>query len=137
MSTWRRKAIALFPELRNHTSLDDPEYTIYMLFFDLLPMSREAHQTQNDELLRRIYGYAEWCSHQPQKELWNPAAVAFWEHAFDQRQVWHAIIPWLSPFVIEQITPLWSGLTLTSEWDEVKALIADCKQHFYRESVFW
>ncbi len=40
MANWRRKALALFPELRYDVQL--PEFTIYSLFFELLPMSRRG-----------------------------------------------------------------------------------------------
>jgi hypothetical protein len=36
-------------------------FSIYMVFFDLLPRVRKAHQEGDTETLRRIYGFAEWC----------------------------------------------------------------------------
>src|SRR5688500_6248161 len=107
MSTWRRKALALFPELRNGASMNDPDYSIYMLYFDLLPMSEKALRTGNDELLQRIYGYAEWCVHHPSKDLWNPAAVAFWEHVFDDWSLSSDVVVWLSPFVFTHVISLY------------------------------
>ena len=105
MSTWRRKALELFPTLRRE--LNDREYTIYMLYFDLLPMVREAHDEDDRNLLRRIYGFAAWCFDQKAKDLWNSAAVAFYEHLFDQRKYWSLVLPWLSPKVITECWPLW------------------------------
>src|SRR4051812_42433750 len=107
MAVWRRKALEVFPELRE--ALNHRDYTIYQLFFDLLPLSRAAHETSNDSVLENIYSFAEWCLHQHSPEPANAAAVAFYEHLFDQRQYWHEIISHLSPFVIQQCRSLWEN----------------------------
>jgi hypothetical protein len=73
LPNWRRKALALFPELR--PEVQRPGFTIYMLFFDLLPMAPEAHEAGDEERLRRIYGFAEWCFEQKAKDMWNTAAA--------------------------------------------------------------
>src|SRR5689334_17549476 len=59
MAAWRRRALELFPQLREE--LQQRDYSIYMLYFDLLPMVREAHNADDTELLSRIYGFAAWC----------------------------------------------------------------------------
>jgi hypothetical protein len=41
MSAWRRKALVLFPELKDELNTGD--YSIYQLYFDILPMEQEAH----------------------------------------------------------------------------------------------
>jgi hypothetical protein len=86
-----------FPSLRRE--LHDREYSIYHLFFDLLPMARDAHETADLATLTRIYAFAEWCSVQHARDLWNAAAVAFYEHVFDERThaPWEQIVPWLAP----------------------------------------
>jgi hypothetical protein len=104
MSTWRRKALALFPELKDELSASD--YSIYQLYFDILPMEQTAHEQDDREALRRIYGFAEWCLSQREQELWNPAAVAFYEHLFDEPRLWSKVIPWLSPNVIKMVQGL-------------------------------
>src|SRR5689334_6835587 len=103
MSAWRRKALALFPEL--HGELGGGEYTLYSLYFDLLPHTRTAHAKANESFLRRVYGFAEWCLLSENQELWNPAGVAFYEHLFDDEQSWHDVAPWISP---EALREAWS-----------------------------
>lgn len=112
MAVWRRKALALFPELRR--DLHDPGYSIYMLYFDLLPLVRELHASGNIAALDPIYGFAEWCLVQTTGDLHNAVAVAFYEHLFNLPQYdWPAIIVRLSPTVIEQCWGLWGyGLPL-------------------------
>jgi hypothetical protein len=78
-----------------------------MLFFDLLPMARLAHEAADEKLLNRIYGFAEWCFSQPEKELWNAAGVAFYEHLFDEPQHWKEITGRLSLSVMENCWTLW------------------------------
>src|SRR5438552_15545583 len=86
LAVWRRKALELFPELRSE--FQRPESSIYTVFFELLPMVRQAHDGNDVDLLRRIYGFAEWCLEQTAKDLWNAAGVAFYEHLFDERAYW-------------------------------------------------
>src|SRR4051812_38855345 len=103
MAVWRRRALEQFPELRNE--LNRRDYNVYFLFFDLLPMSEDAHDRSDTEMLSRIYTYAEWCLSQHSKELWDPAAVSFYEHVFDRSDEGHRakVAAWLSPFVVWMI----------------------------------
>ena len=130
MAAWRRKALELFPELKQ--DLTNAEYTIYLLYFDLLPMVREAHEVNNRELVQKIYGFAEWCFDQKAKDLWNAAGVAFYEHLFDFRDDWQKVVPWLSPKVIRGCWPLWEVRLDQNEIDELRALFANRKEHDYR-----
>src|SRR5438132_11252436 len=100
MSAWRRKALQLFPELQ--VELNDSDYSIYMLYFELLPKVREAHKQGDEEMLAKIYGYAEWCLHQHSEDLWNAAGVAFYEHLLEgsKKSRWPMILSWLSPSVL-------------------------------------
>ncbi len=104
MSVWRRKALELFPDLRR--ALQKPGYSIYQLFFDLLPMVDVAHSESDEDMLRRSYGFAEWCL--AQKDLWNAAGVAFYEHLFDGDELdWAERVRWLTPNVIRDVWGLW------------------------------
>jgi hypothetical protein len=104
MSTWRSRALETFPELR--TEIESPDATLYEIFFTLLPWCRDAHDSGNDVVLSRIYGFAEWCARQPEKELWNPAGVAFYEHLADSQVTLAAIPRWVSRGVFEDIAGL-------------------------------
>ena len=133
MASWRRRALALFPDLRSH--VEQPDSSIYMLFFDLLPMSQEAHQAGDEELLRRIYGFAEWCFEQKTKDMWNAAGVAFYEHLFDDHQPpWAEIVQWLSPRVIEDCWGLWEWRLAEGELSKLKRLIEHRRQQRYAEA---
>ena len=57
MSTWRRKAIESFPDLR--WEFEQVDTTIYEVFFELLPRVRDAHARGDLEVLRRIYEFAQ------------------------------------------------------------------------------
>ena len=81
MASWRRKALALFPDLK--FEVQRPDFSVYQVFFRILPMSRDAHKAGDVDTLRKIYDFAEWCFEQRAKEMWNAAGVAFYEHLFD------------------------------------------------------
>ena len=133
MANWRRKALALFPEIQH--DVQRPDSTVYAVFFELLPMVREAHQENNVERLQRIYGFAEWCFEQKAKDLWNAAGVAFYEHLFDSHEtLWCEFVRWLSPKVVEECWGLWEWRLSSEELAEVKRLIAECRTPLYRDA---
>jgi hypothetical protein len=132
MATWRRKVIELFPDLRRE--FEEPDCTIYTVFFELLPRVRTAHENGDIETLRRIYGFAEWCFQQKAKDLWNAAGVAFYEHLFDSGQpLWGEIVRWLSPNVIEGVWGLWEFRLPKQQLAEVKHLIDARQEPLYGE----
>lgn len=133
MSSWRRKVLTLFPDLRPEA--ERPDLTIYGVFFELLPRVRTAHEEGDTEALRRIYGYAEWCSEQEAKDLWNAAGVAFYEHLFDShRSLWPEIVRWLSPRVVADCMSLWEWRLSAEDLAEVQRLVAGCREPLHEES---
>ena len=103
MAVWRRKAIALFPELRREFAR--PDCTVYEVFSELLPRVLQAHRDGDEVTPAPIYGFAEWCFEQRRaKDLWNAAGVSFYEHLFDGgRDVWERVVPWLSQQVVGDV----------------------------------
>ncbi len=133
MANWRRKVLALFPDLRREA--ERPDFNAYSAFFELLPRVRTAHESGDTETLRRIYGFAEWCLSQPAKELWNPAGVSFYEHLFDgHRSLWPDIVRWLSPRVLADCRELWEYRLTPEEMAEVRRLIAACDRPMYEHA---
>lgn len=134
MSVWRRKALSLFPELKY--DLHERSFSYYLLFFDLLPLAREAHLDNDQELLCKIYCFAEWCLRQP-NDLGNAAAVAFYEHLFQSRKsIWHHIVPWLSPYVIKNCYVLWEYYHTPEEVKKIDKLFAARTKFFYRDCYY-
>jgi hypothetical protein len=121
MAAWRRRALAAFPDLRRE--LNTRDYSLYTLFGDLRVLLWEAHDTQDIETLRHIYGLAEWCLTQRVKTLWNPAGVSFYEHIFDRRRFWESVIPWLSPEVVYMVQGLWEIQRTPDELQEIRTLL--------------
>jgi hypothetical protein len=66
VANWRRKALALFPDLRH--DIQRPDTTVYTVFF-LLPSIEKVIASGDQQLLRRMFGFAEWCAEQPAKDL--------------------------------------------------------------------
>lgn len=132
MAVWRRRVLDLFPTLR--VEAQRPEFSIYSAFFHLLPMVREAHATNDEDMLRNIYGFAEWCFEQKAEHLWRTARVTFYWHLFENPQHWEQVVPWLSPYVISGCSDLWQALLSPDEWAEVQRLIQDRREYRYREA---
>ena len=126
MAAWRRKLIALFPELRQEAEATD--FAPYDALVELLPKCRRAHELNDHEALVSVYAFAEWCSNQDAKELWNSAGVSFYEHLFDTpRVMWPDIIPWLSPQIVAACRGLWEFRLTTEDFQKVSDLIRNCK----------
>lgn len=108
MSAWRRLALELFPEQRQQIQNKEFTFSIYQLFFDLLPMAQEAHSSGDTDLLKRIYQFAEWCWKQRRRsqDIHNAVAVAFYEHLVDSRVTCEAIPYWLKPEVFKEMLGL-------------------------------
>jgi hypothetical protein len=134
MAAWKRKALQLFPELR--ADINGSDYSIYMLFFDLLPGVGEAHELGNEEELAKIYGYAEWALHQRSEDLWNAAGVAFYEHLLEgnKKSMWPMILSWLSPFVLRECEGLWEGRI--EGWKDALRLTRDRMERNYQRNVY-
>jgi hypothetical protein len=104
VSTWRRKALELFPDLR--AEIEARDASIYTVFFELLPRCRDAHDRGDIEELEKIYGYAEWCVRQKAEVVWNAAGVGFYEHLADSNRTLAAIPKWVSKEVFNEIAGL-------------------------------
>ncbi|HET8630198.1 MAG TPA: hypothetical protein VFL91_22475 [Thermomicrobiales bacterium] len=123
MAAWRRKALEAFPALRR--DLNQRDYSIYELFMDLLPLVQDAHDADDADTLRRIYGFAEWCLSQRSGDLGNAAGVSFYEHLFDRkdRHDWAKVIPWLSPYVIRDVWGLWEWMLTPEELHDLRKML--------------
>ncbi len=108
MSAWRRRALELFPEHRQWIQDKHHTFSIYQLFFDLLPLAREAHRRQDEVTLEKIYAYAAWCWRQLKRapDIHNAVAVAFYEHLVDDAASLRDIPRWLSPSIFDGIRSL-------------------------------
>jgi hypothetical protein len=114
MAVWRRRALTLFPQLRR--DLNRRDYSLYSLFFDLKPLLRAALDAGDDRFVRGAFGFAEWCARSPNKDLWNPAGVAFYEHLFDYSAYSDRVLPLLTSFVVFTHWELWGAMAPPAEW---------------------
>jgi hypothetical protein len=133
MAAWRRRALELFPRFRRE--LNNAEYTMSSLFGDLKPLLRDAHRAGDTEVLRRIYAFAEWCSQQTAKSLWNAAGVTFYEHLFDYPEFSERVVSWLSPRVVYTHWQLWEAKLAQDEWARVRPQLEGKRAVGERESA--
>jgi hypothetical protein len=122
MPDWRERAIEVFPELREELADEDEIFSPNALWFELLPLARDAHRAGNEDLFRRIYGYAAW-SWDEGGEFTNAVAVSFYEHLLDEAWMRPLVVPWLSPRVVSGIRPLWAERLTADEMRDVEKLL--------------
>jgi len=127
MSVWRRKAIESFPELRPKLNDRREIPNVYLLWLELRPMWVDAHTDGNDEMLDRIYGYADWCSQQRDKDLWNSTAVCFYEHILDDGG-WETVLPRLSDATIVDVWGLWEYFLSEADLAALRKLLHEQKR---------
>jgi hypothetical protein len=92
MSTWRKKAIEIAPELRK--DFEDPDFEIYSVFSELLTILENSFKNKDIEKIEKIFNYAEWCFRQKQQKLWNAAGVSFYEHLGDNSETFSNFTTW-------------------------------------------
>jgi hypothetical protein len=110
VSVWRRKALESFPELARELTADDVDSTYAMWRDVFLPLTNDAYQREDADLLARIFDYAAWSARCPAKQVWNAVAVSFYEHLFDVARTprWIDCVAKLTPRdVINDVWMLW------------------------------
>lgn len=132
MSTWRRKAEALFPELS--TGLSAAGNELFDFFGALEEIAIAAHANDDDSTLRRVHGFAEWCLHHS-GNLWNEAGIGFYENLFDVVP-WEQVVPWLSPFAVGEIKKTWALGVNGERVPDFERLVKGRREFKYREHVF-
>jgi len=138
MSSCRRKAIALFPQ---HRAEFEQAADIAQVFFRLSMEARDPHEAyaldQTNEsarlYLQHLHGFVEWTLRQP--ELWTKAAIGFYEDLFATVR-WEWIVPWLSPFAIEQIRQTWAFGVDGKLQPKFDRLLAERADDAYKSHVF-
>jgi hypothetical protein len=136
VAAWRRRALALFPELRGE--LNPANWwrfygynNYYLLFFDLFAMFHEALNVSDEQTLRRIFDFAEWCFCQGRRapDLNNAVCVCFYEHVFDvAHRDWADVARWLSPAVIGACSTLWEARYDKDELEKLRAVLTAARR---------
>ena len=122
MEEWRARAFEDFPDVCAELGGEDEEFSVYQLWFELLPLVEDAHRSGDDELLRRIYGYASW-SFDQDRELSNAVCVTFYEHILDERWMRVDALSWLNRRVVNDVRTLWVDRLTADEMREVDQLV--------------
>lgn len=125
MSVWKRKAIECLPELRKE--FEKPEISIYDVFSEMLVAVIVAHKEKDDDKLKRIYDFAEWCLNHRGKDIWNAAGVSFYEHLGDNETTLRDFAKWVKPEIYSQIRGL---LELRVSETQLKRLDGLYSYHF-------
>ncbi|MFN8441739.1 MAG: hypothetical protein U0175_13250, partial [Caldilineaceae bacterium] len=95
-------------------------FSIYQLFFDLLPIAYEAHIKQDWNTLDRIYQYAEWCWIQNRApDIQNAVAVAFYEHLVDTAASNRDIPNYIKSWIFKDICTLFEQRMSDNEYQDL------------------
>jgi hypothetical protein len=105
MSLWRKEAFDRLPECRSQLQ---QEKSPYLFFHELGVVLYQAHLRNDKDLIRRIYGYAQWCLEAPRglgaaDDLLTIVTVSFFEHLPTHREIRKEVGRWLPKSVIEEM----------------------------------
>jgi len=105
MEAWHERALKLFPE--HQWAYDFPDATVSQVLFVLHDSVAAAHEANDVDQLKKIYGFAEWCHSQKSSDpdTWMAAYMAFYEHLVEDNATYAAIPDWLTPKVFEDVLP--------------------------------
>lgn len=117
---WRTKASTELPEL-DHALGEN--WSVHVFFTELLDLVVEAHRHDENDELRRGYGFANWCLEQPGRFLANAAVVSFYEHLFDDWDLRESVARWLPDGIGERVRPLWEWRLPVARLAEVDRLL--------------
>jgi hypothetical protein len=123
VSAWRRKALEDFPELRQPLAPGGEIHSFFeFVVYELRPLVVTAHRANNEDLLTRIYNYAEW-AHQQSWDLWNTIGISFYEHIFDEPRPLADVVRWLSPRIVQAHRELWRTQLSPARWAHIEQLL--------------
>ena len=119
MSKWRKVALEFFPDRRFQNSRD--YFSVYMIWFDLLPSTVSAHELNDTDTLQKVYKYAEWCWTQKGKssETYNAVCVAFYEHLVDEEVTCEAIPVWIKPEIFKDLQNLFKSRMKLDDYQDL------------------
>ncbi|MDQ3818570.1 MAG: hypothetical protein M3362_12955 [Acidobacteriota bacterium] len=130
MNEWREVALQKLPEIKSE--IKDAETPMAFWGELIYHFDNAYEEPRNDDFIRRVYAYADWCLNQNVGEtaaehLPTCVAVCFWEHipafkpARDDMQRW---IPFDDVMLNQHF---FKHLLSDAEFDELKGLYANAK----------
>jgi hypothetical protein len=122
VAEWKSKALELLPALR---PVIEHDWSCHVFLGELLPLVWDAHRAEDEDSLRRIYGFARWCFDAPGQFLTNAAVVSFYELVFDEWDLRHRIAAWLPADVVARVRPLWEWRLPGPKMAEVDRLVTE------------
>lgn len=128
MAAWRKRLIELFP----HKAADwSSETSVYLALGTLLhEVVLPAHKENDEDALRKAYGFAAWCFAQP--ALVNAAGVSFYEHLPDDPDTLEQMPRWVSPAIFSNVQELIRGRITESQWS---ALLESYRKKHGRNAI--
>jgi hypothetical protein len=109
--SWHTEALGRFPELSERL---ESVATMYELWFELTDSFKKAYQApKNEDLIARIYAFAEWCCSQnegssPDDDLGTCICACFYEEIPTCADATADMPKWFSRFEVLAMKPIFS-----------------------------
>ena len=132
VETWRTKAVELLPEMEEDTNPSDNPMALWIEI--RMAFDQAYQEPRNEDLIRRIYGYADWCSEHGERsenageDPLTCVAVCLYEH-IPTREASRLDMPrWFSREDIVLMKELFSYHLNPDEYERLLELFPDPKQ---------
>ena len=109
--SWGKEALSRFPDLIDRFDRVDSSYS---LWFELTDAFTNAYKApKNDDLITRIYAFADWCCSQPEgtsasNDLGTVVCSCFYEHIPESPEALLEMPKWFSRSDVLAMKPIFS-----------------------------
>ena len=139
---WRSQAQAVLPELAEEIAASTNSMQLWIEIG--FAFSSAYDEPRNEDLIRRIYGFASWCIEQPRSEhaqddlfkddLFTSVVVCFYEHIPLNKVAWADMPRWFTEEEVRQNKKVFSYHSSAAEYEELLALFAATKTEKHKKS---
>ena len=103
MSTWRRKAIEFFPEMKSFIEQSDTPGCLWLEIYSLL---KSAVEESNDSFIQNVLKYLTWCTSDAaghsSNNIHQAVSCGFLEDIGNNKKLWPYFNQWFNKAQFEQ-----------------------------------
>ena len=134
---WRSQAQAVLPELAEEIAAATNSMQLWIEIG--LAFVSAYNEPYNDDLIRRIYGFASWCIEQPrsrhaQDDLFTCVVVGFYEDIPLNKAAWADMPRWFTAEEVRQNRRVLSYHSSAAEDEELLTLFGSAKTEKHKKS---
>lgn len=123
MSAWRRKAIEMFPHLRN--LLNDSQTSVGIVFGDIEERLEGLYKQGKLTEVKKCFDFVEWCYQQKNApDLHSAASVFYCDHVgYDDEIIREVLVKFLNPSIFSQMENYFRNRLSNKKVNKIKKML--------------